>query len=74
MNRHLSSIMYVAICIYKTTLSSVVSVSPLSEKKKLCLTSQQQLRYSETGPQLIVSSDKLVKPGIKPTTPGLQGE
>ena len=26
-----------------------------------------------TGPQLEVSSDRLVKPGIKPETPGLQG-
>ena len=28
----------------------------------------------ETGPQLKVSSDRLVKPGIKPATPGLQGK
>ena len=28
----------------------------------------------ETGPRLIASSDKLVKPGIEPTTPGLQGK
>ena len=28
----------------------------------------------ETGPGLIVSSDKLVKPGIEPATPGLQGK
>ena len=28
----------------------------------------------ETGPQLKVSSDRLVKPGIEPETPGLQGK
>ena len=28
----------------------------------------------ETGPQLKVSSDRLVKPGIDPLTPGLQGK
>ena len=28
----------------------------------------------ETGPQLKVSSDRLVKPGIEPATPGLQGK
>ena len=28
----------------------------------------------ENGPQLKVSSDRLVKSGIEPTTPGLQGE
>ena len=28
----------------------------------------------ETGPLLNVSSDRLVKPGIKPVTPGLQGK
>ena len=28
----------------------------------------------ETGPQLKVSSDRLVKPGIEPGTPGLQGK
>ena len=28
----------------------------------------------ETGPQLKVSSDRLVKPGIKHVTPGLQGK
>ena len=26
------------------------------------------------GPSFIVSADSLEKPGIKPTTPGLQGE
>ena len=28
----------------------------------------------ETGPRLKVSSDKLVKPGIEPATPGLPGK
>ena len=28
----------------------------------------------ETGPQFIVLSDRLEKPGIKPETPGIQGE
>ena len=28
----------------------------------------------ETGPRLKVSSDRLVKPGITPATPGLQGK
>ena len=28
----------------------------------------------ETGPQLKVSSDRQVKPGIDPATPGLQGK
>ena len=28
----------------------------------------------ETGQQLKVSSDRLVKPGIEPATPGLQGK
>ena len=28
----------------------------------------------ETGPQLKVSFDRLVKPGIEPATPGLQGK
>ena len=28
----------------------------------------------ETGPRFIVPSDGLVKPGIKPGTPGIQGE
>ena len=28
----------------------------------------------ETGPRLKVSSDRLVKPGIEPATPGLQGK
>ena len=28
----------------------------------------------ETGPQLKVSSDRLVKPGIEPANPGLQGK
>ena len=28
----------------------------------------------ETGPQLKVSSNRLVKPGIEPGTPGLQGK
>ena len=28
----------------------------------------------ETGPQVKVSSDRLVKPGIEPATPGLQGK
>ena len=28
----------------------------------------------ETGQRLKVSSDRLVKPGIKPATPGLQGK
>ena len=28
----------------------------------------------ETGPWLKVSSDRLVKPGIEPATPGLQGK
>ena len=28
----------------------------------------------ETGPQFIVPSDGLEKPGIEPATPGLQGE
>ena len=28
----------------------------------------------ETGPRLKVSSDRLEKPGIEPTTPGLQGK
>ena len=28
----------------------------------------------ETGPLLNVSSDRLVKPGIEPATPGLQGK
>ena len=27
-----------------------------------------------TGPRLKVSSDRLVKPGIEPATPGLQGK
>ena len=28
----------------------------------------------ETGPRLKISSDRLVKPGIEPATPGLQGK
>ena len=28
----------------------------------------------ETGPRLKVSSDRLVKPGTEPVTPGLQGK
>ena len=28
----------------------------------------------ETGPQLKISYDRLVKPGIEPATPGLQGK
>ena len=28
----------------------------------------------ETGPRLKVSSDRMVKPGIEPATPGLQGK
>ena len=28
----------------------------------------------ETGPWLKVSSDRMVKPGIEPATPGLQGK
>ena len=28
----------------------------------------------ETGPRLKVPSDRLVKPGIEPATPGLQGK
>ena len=32
------------------------------------------LGHMETRPRLKVSSDRLVKPGIEPTTPGLQGE
>ena len=28
----------------------------------------------ETGPRFIVSFDRLEKPGIEPTTPGVQGE
>ena len=28
----------------------------------------------ETGPRLKVSSDRLLKPGIEPATPGLQGK
>ena len=28
----------------------------------------------KTGPRLKVSSDRLVKPGIEPATPGLQGK
>ena len=30
--------------------------------------------HIETGPRLNVSSDRLVKPGIEPATPGLQGK
>ena len=30
--------------------------------------------HMETGPRLKVSSDRLVEPGIKPATPGLQGK
>ena len=43
---------------------------------RLCLTSHQQLRSShmETGPRLKVTSDRLVKPGIEPSTIGLQGK
>ena len=40
----------------------------------LCLTSLQQLRSYRDGAQLNFSSDRLVKPDIKHTTPGLQGE
>ena len=40
----------------------------------LCLMSHQQLRPYGDGPQLKVSSDKLVKPRVEPATPGLQGE
>ena len=40
----------------------------------LCLTSHQSLGHMETGPQLKVSSDRLVKPVIEPATPGLQGK
>ena len=32
------------------------------------------LGHMETGPQFIVPSDGLEKPGIEPATPGLQGE
>ena len=39
----------------------------------LCLKSLQQLRSYRDGPQLF-PSDRLVKPEIKHTTPGLQGE
>ena len=40
----------------------------------LCLTSHQQLRSYGHGPRLKVSSDRLVKQGIEPVTPGLQGK
>ena len=40
----------------------------------LCLTFHQQLRSYGDGPQLKVSSDRLVKPGIEPAAPGLQGK
>ena len=40
----------------------------------LCLTSNQQLRSYGDGPQLNISSDRLVKPRIEPATPGLQGK
>ena len=36
--------------------------------------SHQQLRSMEMGPQLKVSSHRLVKPGINIAIPGLQGE
>ena len=39
----------------------------------LCLTSHQHLRSYGDRPWLKVSSDRLVKPGIEPATPGLQG-
>ena len=32
------------------------------------------LGHMESGQRLKVSSDRLVKPGIKPATPGLQGK
>ena len=43
---------------------------------RLCLMSHQQLRSNgdRAGPWLKVSSDRLVKPGIEPATPGLQGK
>ena len=43
----------------------------------LCLKTHQQLsRYGdmETGTRLKVSSDRLLKPGIVPATPDLQGK
>ena len=39
-----------------------------------CLMSHQQLMFHMTGLWLKVSSDRLVKPGIEPATPALQGE
>ena len=40
----------------------------------LCFTSHQQLRSYGDGSQLNVSSDRLEKPRIEPTSPDLQGE
>ena len=40
----------------------------------LSLTSQSQIRAYGDRPKLEVSSDSLVKPGIEPVTPGLQGD
>ena len=38
----------------------------------LCLTNS--LGYTETGPRFKVSTERLEKPGIELTTPGLEGE
>ena len=40
----------------------------------LCLTSLQQVRSYRDGPQFKFSSDRLVKPEITHSTPGLHGE
>ena len=40
----------------------------------LCLTSYQQLRSYGDGATAYVSSDRLVKLGVEPATPGLQGK
>ena len=40
----------------------------------LYLTSQQRLRSYGDVPQLKVSSNRLMKPGIELSTPGLQGK
>ena len=39
----------------------------------LCFTSNQQLDHMKTGHSFKVSSHRLVKRGIEPETPGLQG-
>ena len=46
----------------------------INTNKMFEIACHQQLRSYGEGPQLEVSSERLVKPGIEPANPGLQGE